>query len=301
MIVSGSDCAGRLGNGGVTVRMGPFAMKVRTALPDVQRCFVDLYQDYPVCPDEDFVDFEVVLREHRAFGWFGERSCEFMFDGQRQFGLLPRHHASALLEWGLNWCVAQHVNRYILVHAGVVAQGDRAILMPGDSGVGKSTLTAALVFSGWRLLSDELALIDRETGLIHPIPRPISLKNASITKIANLFSEVHIGAQVEETHKGTLALIRPPRESVAQAMTPARVAALFFPRYVAGSPATIEPRSRADAFNSIHESSFNYGLAGRPDFNVVADMIEAARAFEIRYDNLTEAVGAVNRVFEQAS
>jgi hypothetical protein len=48
------------------------------------------------------------------------------------------------------------------LHACSVARNSSALLLAGDSGTGKSTLTAALVSSGWGLLGDEPAVV--QTG-----------------------------------------------------------------------------------------------------------------------------------------
>ncbi len=71
--------------------------------------------------------------------------------------------------------VAFHVGDYVFVHAGVVAVGGRALVLPGRSGAGKSTLVAALVTAGATYVSDEWAVVDRE-GRIHPFPRPLRLR-----------------------------------------------------------------------------------------------------------------------------
>jgi ABC-type thiamine transport system ATPase subunit len=86
----------------------------------------------------------------------------------------------------LNWCVAGHAHHYLMLHAAVLEKNGRAVVLPGDPGAGKSTLTAALMLDGWRLLSDEITLINRRrwtarTGLA----RPVSLKNASINIISH--------------------------------------------------------------------------------------------------------------------
>ena len=70
-----------------------------------------------------------------------------------------------MLEWGLNWCVAGHAHQYLMLHAAALERNGRAVILPGDPGAGKSTLTAALMLSGWRLLSDEITLVDRERRL----------------------------------------------------------------------------------------------------------------------------------------
>jgi len=74
-----------------------------------------------------------------------------------------------------------------MLHAAVLEKNGRAVVLPGDPGAGKSTLTAALMLSGWRLLSDEITLVDRDDGLLVGLARPVSLKNASIDVIQRAF------------------------------------------------------------------------------------------------------------------
>lgn len=62
------------------------------------------------------------------------------------------------------------------VHAGAVAWKERAVLLPGRSHAGKSSLVAALVQRGATYFSDEYALIDAE-GRVHPYPRPLLMRN----------------------------------------------------------------------------------------------------------------------------
>ena len=66
----------------------------------------------------------------------------------------------------------------IFVHAGCVEVDGQAVLLPGRSFSGKSTLTAALVAAGAGYLSDEYAIFDRRSGLVRPFPRPIHLRQA---------------------------------------------------------------------------------------------------------------------------
>lgn len=57
------------------------------------------------------------------------------------------------------------------LHAGVVEVDGRALVLAGESGVGKSTLAAALVRRGHRLLSDDLCLLDTD-GASGPLIQP---------------------------------------------------------------------------------------------------------------------------------
>ena len=71
--------------------------------------------------------------------------------------------------------VADLSKREIFIHAGVVEWRGRAIVIPGKTFTGKSSLTAAFVRAGARYLSDEYALID-EAGRVRPYGKPLSLR-----------------------------------------------------------------------------------------------------------------------------
>jgi hypothetical protein len=63
----------------------------------------------------------------------------------------------------------------LFVHAGVVGWQRQAILIPGQSMSGKTTLVKALVEAGATYYSDEFAVLDKE-GRVHPYPVPLSLR-----------------------------------------------------------------------------------------------------------------------------
>jgi hypothetical protein len=71
--------------------------------------------------------------------------------------------------------VAVLAPEHVFVHAGVVAHGGGALILPGRSLAGKSTLVAALVAHGATYLSDEYAVLD-DDGAVHPYPKPLSLR-----------------------------------------------------------------------------------------------------------------------------
>jgi hypothetical protein len=64
----------------------------------------------------------------------------------------------------------------LFVHAGVVGWQGRAILIPGRSMTGKTTLVKALVEAGATYYSDEFAVLDK-AGRVHPYPTPLSIRS----------------------------------------------------------------------------------------------------------------------------
>jgi hypothetical protein len=73
--------------------------------------------------------------------------------------------------------VITRLKKTAAVHAGVVRVGNKALLLPGGTHAGKSTLVAELVRRGASYFSDEFALIDSE-GWVHPYARPLLLRLA---------------------------------------------------------------------------------------------------------------------------
>ncbi len=71
--------------------------------------------------------------------------------------------------------IALYAPARIFVHAGVVAIDGQALVFPGRSFSGKTTLIAALVRAGAVYYSDEYAVLD-EDGLVHPYAKPLSLR-----------------------------------------------------------------------------------------------------------------------------
>ena len=92
--------------------------------------------------------------------------------------------ASSHLVMDLQTAIARHAAGYTFVHSGVVAINERALVLPGRSHAGKSTLVAALVRMGAKYGSDEFAVVD-STGLVHPYPRRLALRTeTAVSRIA---------------------------------------------------------------------------------------------------------------------
>ena len=79
------------------------------------------------------------------------------------------------LEDHLQLYVAEHAPRRVFVHAGVVGWRGKAIVIPGRTMMGKSTLVKALVEAGATYYSDEYAVLDKR-GRVHPYARPLSMR-----------------------------------------------------------------------------------------------------------------------------
>jgi hypothetical protein len=279
----------RLREAGLTVQVGPFVTRLRSRLPVVARGLRRLYADHPVLEAPDVPDFAVEVRQVGGLRRWVRRQSQFYFEGEAPFLPLPIDQGFASFEWGLNWCVANHAHEYLIIHAAVLEREGRALLMPAPPGSGKSTLCAALVSQGWRLLSDELALVSTTDGTLAPIPRPVTLKNESIPALLAFAPDAELGETVAGTRKGTVAHMRPPPDSVARWQEAARAAWVVFPAYRPGAATALAPLGRGRAFMRTAESTFNYNVLGTLGFDLLADAIDACECFTLTFSNLADA------------
>lgn len=251
-------------------------------------------------PDENsFIDFHVALKTPNLTRKLIKPQVQFYFDGIPPFKPLPYVQAYPMLEWGLNLCISSNAHQFLIIHAAVVEKNDTALILPGPSGSGKSTLCATLINSGWRLLSDELTLISRTSGLVQPLVRPVSLKNQSINIIQERFPEALLTPVTKDTAKGTIAHMRPLAGSVQRSDTPAKARLIIFPQYIANSPTDVSELSRAMTFMRLIDNSFNYSLLGEEGFRLMSSALSPCRCFEFRYSNLDDALNVIDNLAGQ--
>jgi HprK-related kinase A len=295
--LSPGDLAHRLAGAGLGLRTGPVVNRIESRLAKVVQGVARHYAAYPVEESESFADFHVRVALPRGLRRWVKPQAVFQFDRARPFLPLPANQAFAMLEWGLNWCVSSHCHQYLIVHAASVEKYGAALVLPGPPGSGKSTLCAALVSRGWRLLSDELTLLELPAGNVVPLPRPVSLKNASIDAIRQFSPDATLGPPVHDTVKGSVAHMTLPTESVRRATETARPRWIALPGYEHGAAPRLAALSKARAFMHLADNAFNYDVHGRRGFELLARVVAGCDCFEFRYGSLEDAVA----VFDDAA
>jgi HprK-related kinase A len=280
----------QLSSRGIYLRTGPFLNHIQSSVSKLAECITLLYADYTLHERAAFADFHVTIARPASLRRWFRPQIRFLFDGRTPFKPLPAAHAFPILEWGLNWCVSSHANQYLIFHAAVAAKAGRAVILPGEPGTGKSTLCAALVTRGWRLLSDELTLISLDDACVTPVPRPISLKNASIDVMRCFSPGTVIGPVTHDTTKGTVAHMKPPVDSIERSTEPAVPAWIIFPKYVPNAPVRLHRETRGRAFMRIARNSFNYSVLGASGFKTLTQLIDRCDCYDFSYGDLDQAV-----------
>ncbi|MBI3367762.1 MAG: HprK-related kinase A [Burkholderiales bacterium] len=285
-----------LAAGRLRLRTGPFVSEIESHLDDVVEGLATLYPEFPLAPEADFTDFVVRIDRPRGLRRWLRPQVVFEFDGEPPFAPLPGDQGLALLEWGLNWSISAHSHQYLILHAAVLERNGGALILPAPSGAGKSTLCAGLAFNGWRLLSDELTVIDPATLQALPVPRPISLKNRSIEVIREFAPGACFGRVVEETSKGSVAHVRPPGDAIPRAGDRAAPRWIVMPRYRDGAEPRLEPLPKARALMQAVDCCFSFNVHRQRGFDALARLVDECQVYEFSYSRLGEAVEVFDRL-----
>lgn len=144
-------------------------MRVRCDRPEVARRLPAVLPPVltPIPLDAEAEEFALVEDRAGAFT-FLRGGSPVSRDVDLEFGL-------TMLETQVRLFIAAGAPERIFVHAGAVAFGERAVIFPGRSFSGKTTLVASFLRAGATYLSDEFAVLDA-VGMVHPFPTKLSVR-----------------------------------------------------------------------------------------------------------------------------
>ena len=273
------------------VRIGPVGFRVGSDWRVPVDQLAALYAPYPK-PHDGVPDFSVRLFAARPWRRFVRPAV--MIGGDYvlpEAAPLPLAQGLLAAEMGMNLQMALGQRRYLLLHAAVVERDRQALILTGVSGAGKSTLAALLSLRGWRLMGDEFALLDPESGLIHAFPRLVSLKNASIATVAAEVPAERFGPVLEGTPKGTIRHLVPDAAAIAAMDEPARPALILFPSF--GFETAARDVSPSEVFVRLTQASTNYVAMGERGFDALTALVKAVPAQAIDYPDTDSAIAQV--------
>lgn len=251
-------------------------------------------------PSNSEFDFSIKFVTRSPVRRFISRQLDFYVDDFNPFRPVPYREAYAFLEWSMNWCVTALLSTDFKIHAAILEKNGKAVIFPAPSGSGKSTLTAHLMLNGWRLLSDEMTIIEPSTGLACPSVRPICLKNNSIDLVKAWGDDIVITKPVEDTNKGTVAHVKPSALSYEGRFDKVKPVGIFYPRYDANIELDLYELNKTNAFAKVVENAFNFSILGSVGFETVSELTNSCWHIEGHYNDLELVREFLEEQIEQA-
>ncbi|XOF33679.1 MAG: hypothetical protein ACL93V_17070 [Candidatus Electrothrix sp. YB6] len=169
--------------------------------------------------------------------------CRLVFSGKESMSLhregellyqgeCRRELAYALLNEIIFQCLENN-DSGPAVHAAAVLCGKKGVLIPGNTGAGKSTFAAWLTACGCGYLTDELVILSGDEYRIQPFTRPVTLRPEAAAALAPYVRFNNDSAKILTGDSGFMV----PHRLLNPAFTPAtpRPALILFPRFRAGA------------------------------------------------------------------
>lgn len=281
------------------VRIGPAGFRIGSAWAAPMAALRALYAGYPP-PYAGIATHSARIEPQRPWRRWIRPQVAIRGDHMLADAVpMALRHGLLAAEMAMNLQMALGERRFLLLHAAAVERGGKAIILTGESGSGKSTLAALLGESGWRLLADEFVLIDPETGLIHPFPRAISLKNSSIAEMTALVADpARFGPLLRATPKGDLRHLRPNDGAIARMDETARPALILFPRF--GHDPEVAGIGRAELFVRLTQGSTNYIALGERGFDALTRLVTSVPAAMFAYPDTASGLATIARFCAEA-
>lgn len=277
------------------IHTAPFSVLVTNHSSKLTAALAQLYPAELITRPQPKLIYDFCLHVQRK--WAGWGRPFHVSSADQHFRMTDPAQLVPVFEWGVNWCVASYQHQFLAIHAAVLERNGRALIMPAPPGSGKSTLCAVLMQEGWRLLSDEMCLVNLTSGVIVPYVRPVSLKNQSLTLIKSWYPQAEIRQITPGTTKGTVGYLLPSQRSWSDMQQTAIAAWVVFPQYNAGQQQlAFSPVSQADAFMHLANNSFNYAVLAEQGFNSLSRLTRQIKAFRLEYANIDQALAELNKL-----
>ena len=211
----------------------------------------------------------------------------------REMGFAPSVDAAAVaVRATLTQLAVEQSGGLCVVHAGALARNGRALLLPGNAGRGKSTLSAGLAAAGFDLLSDDTTLLAGQPVQVAPLPTGLCTKRGAYPVLEPLFPRLAALPEWPRPDGLVAKYLMPgldfPTVS-GEATFPVRWIA--FPHYDPGHATSLRPLSRCEALQRLLPGVyFLSGTLDAANLDAMIHWIEGVDCFELPLSSLDEAV-----------
>ena len=172
-------------------------------------------------------------------------------------------------------------SRGVAFHAGAVAFQEKVILLPGQSGSGKSTVSAWLAAQGFSYLTDELVFMpDEEPDTMIPFTRPVCIKQGYASEIKKNILRDNAVSMLEDK-EGIIVAHQSlnPDFSVINSSP----SLILFPVYQFSAPLRIQRITGAQACTLLMECDVNARNLADHGFKQIVRIVRSIPAYRVSY------------------
>ena len=225
--------------------------------------------------------------------------CENLFtlssDDPRSVNGVP--YPLAYVQWSVLKNVALRAADYHLIHSGAVAWGNQALIFPAVSESGKTTLCLSLVSQGFKFLSDEIACLHRDRGVVEPFPRTARCDERSRRLLGIRNSEAAKAPHTEGEH--TQWLVDVENVFSPESDGDALLRYIIFLRGF-GESSRLEPLSQTAALIELFKLNLRRPENAMEALFEFAPLLKGVRCFKMVMGDLNEATRIIRTLVDGA-
>ena len=184
------------------------------------------------------------------------------------------------------------------IHGGVVERDGQCVVLPAESGSGKTCLVAGLVHDGWHYLSDECAPLEGNELRVQPIPIAMATKEGAWPVLAPYYPELdQATVHLREDGKHIRYLSPPPESRGPDRPEGHKVRWIVFPAYNPAAQSELQPLPRVEILQRLFAQCLS--LPERLNQAAVSRIVEWIRTIDgylLPNSNLKEAVRLMNKL-----
>lgn len=249
---------------------------ISAAPPEVQSGLTAIFAQMLIPPAEKTAEQQFAIT-----GDEGQYRLRRENGAEQSYTTLPRLLAALSHELMLSFIKLQP--HLVWLHAGAVAHRGGAILIPGLTGQGKSTLVTQLYQQGWAYLADDLLALEPDTNRAIPFPRTPYVRLAPGRPLSPI--------QFRKLEKTKIEL--DPNRVCRQ---PQPIQAIVLPAYDAVTPAELVPCPPAEAVQVLLENCANFPDQRDTAVEHLCRLAEQLPLFRLSFHNGEQAAERLIRV-----
>ncbi len=249
--------------------------------PEVIRPFLPLLEHLEVAAPGT-VDVVIDIAPH------GDQ-WQLLFNGVALDRPVSRDRIFPYLQGWLRVFAYQGIDSLLTLHGAVLTRQGSGLLLPGVSGAGKSTLALTLLTQGYRLLSDEVAVIAAADRQALPVPMGAAVKSGSRPVLEPLYPELRTAAEFTRWDGQRVRYLPPAGDRFATA--PAPIGKIVFPEYAPGAELEFQRLDPVEALRRL--TTAGYQLKGGltvEKTEILLQWLVSIPAFSLRYGSSEQAL-----------
>lgn len=159
-----------------------FQLRIQSDIPILQLIPIDICETVDIIIEAGTIPEDIIEKEEQKiyyeFGdtrsWLVNNYVRLLMENGNHITYSKKDRCpdmyltSYLLGWGMSMTCLQR--NMLAMHCSVVTDGRKAYLISGESGSGKSTVTRELLLKGYKLMADDMTLVNLEDDQVVVTP-----------------------------------------------------------------------------------------------------------------------------------